>query len=286
VRKRRQSAANGRSGAAPGKNQKIMSEMVPVFESPSPRIRRLPDDRAWIWLANGWRDMVAAPMVSLAYGGVLVLVSFALTLGLWLTGLLFLLLPLAAGFMFVAPLLAVGLYDTSRRLAAGEPVSLKAALLAWRRNPSQIAGFGVILMLFHLAWVRIALLLYPLFFSGPNPPLAELASVLFFSPQSLPFLVTGTLTGAVLAALVFAISAVSIPMLVDRDVSVVTAVATSFVAVRENVRPMALWAALIVLFIGLGIALFYLGLALALPLIGYASWHCYKDVVEERAPVN
>jgi uncharacterized membrane protein len=257
-----------------------MSDAISVFHTPSPRVRRVPVDRPWIWLSRGWRDLTLAPRVGLAYGALLVALSFLLTLGLYLLDLLYLLLPLTAGFMFVAPVLAVGLYDTSRRLAANEPVSLDAALTAWRRNPGQVAMLGLILMLFHLAWVRIALLLYPLFFEGPNPALGDLPNLILFSPMGLPFLVTGTLIGGVLAALVFAITAVSIPMLIDRDVGVITAVATSFVAVRHNWRAMALWAALIVIFTGLGFAVFYVGLAVALPLLGHASWHCYKDVVE------
>lgn len=257
-----------------------MSDAIPVFHVPSPRIRLIPLDRPWIWLSKGWADLTRAPSVSLLYGGVLVALSFLLTLGLYLLDLLYLLLPLAAGFMFVAPILAVGLYETSRRIGAGEPVSLDAALNAWRRNPSQVAMLGLALMFLHLVWVRVAILLYPLFFEGPNPSLAELPNVLLFSGMSLPFLVTGALIGAVLAALVFALSAVSFPMVIDRDVSAFTAIATSFTAVRLNWKPMALWAALIVIFTVLGMAVFYLGLAVTLPLIGHATWHCYKDVVE------
>jgi uncharacterized membrane protein len=257
-----------------------MSDAIPVFQVPSPHIRLVPLDRPWNWLAQGWRDLMRAPQVSLVYGAVLVVISFALTIGLYLADLLYLLLPLAAGFMLVAPLLAVGLYETSRRLAAGESVSLEAALGAWRRNPGQVAMLGLVLMLCHLAWVRIAILLYPLFFEGPNPSLADLPNILFFSSMSLPFLATGTVIGAVLAALVFGISAVSFPMVIDRDVGAATAIATSFTAVRHNWKPMALWAALIVVFTAVGMALFYVGLAVALPLIGHATWHCYKDVVE------
>ncbi len=257
-----------------------MSETVPVFTTPSPRIRLVPVDRPWTWLAKGWSDLVRAPEVSLAYGGVLVALSFALTLGLYLLGLLYLLLPLAAGFMLLAPALAVGLYDTSRRLAAGEVCTIKTALGAWRRSPGSIASLGVILMFSHLVWVRIATLLYPLFFEGPNPSLAELPNVLFFSPMSLPFLVTGTVIGFIFAVFVFALAAVSFPMVIDRDAGAFSAIATSFAAVRHNWRPMALWAALITVFTAVALALFYVGLAVALPLIAYASWHCYKDVVE------
>lgn len=245
-----------------------------------PRVRMIPLDRPWFWLAEGWRDLTDHAAVSLAYGALLVIVSFALTLGLFMAGLDYLLLPLAAGFFFVAPLLAVGLYDCSRRRQAGLPVTLGGALTAWRSNPSQIAYMGLILMLFHLAWVRIATLLYALFFGQANPSFESLVNTLLFSPMSLPFLAIGTLTGAVLAAAVFAIGAVSLPMLLDRDVDIITAITTSVTAVLHNWRPMALWAALIVIFTALGMALFYVGLAVALPLVGHASWYAYKDLVE------
>ncbi len=257
-----------------------MSGGIPVFETPTPRIRRVAVDRPWSWLSKGWGDLVRAPKVSLAYGTGLVGLSLLLAFALWLFDLFYLLLPLAAGFMLLAPVLAVGFYETSRRLGCGEIPSLAAALVAWRRNPSQIVAFGLLLMFCHLVWVRVATLLYPLFFTGPNPSLPQLSEVLFFSPMSLAFLVTGALIGAVLAALVFAMSVVSVPMLLDREVSVFTAIATSWVAVRNNRKPMALWAALIVFFTALGLATFFVGLAITLPLIGHASWHCYKDVVE------
>jgi uncharacterized membrane protein len=237
-----------------------MSDTVPVFATPSPRVRVVPVDRPWHWLGRGWRDLTEVPGICLAYGAILVGVSFILTLGLWLAGLPYLVLPLAAGFMFVAPILAVGLYEVSRRLEAGSAPTLVEAALAWRRNPLQIALAGLILMLFHLAWVRIATLL--------------------FAGTSLMFFVVGTVIGGVLAAVVFAIAAVSIPMLLDRDVGVASAIATSVTAVALNWRPMALWAALIVLFTALGLATLFLGLAVALPLIGLASWHAYRDLVE------
>ncbi len=257
-----------------------MSEAVSVFPTPGPRVRLVPMDRPWEWLALGWRDLTRAPRVSLTYGVLLVLVSFAVSLVLYLTDLLYLLLPMTAGFMLVAPALAVGLYETSRRLAGGEPVSLGASFGAWRSNWQQIAALGLVLMLLHLLWVRIAMLLYPLFFSETNPALFDLVDQLLFSADSIPFLVVGSVLGAILAAAAFTVAAISIPMLIDRNVSVFTAIATSAVAVRNNPRAMALWAALIVAFTVAGLALFYVGLAVTLPLIAHASWHCYRDLVE------
>jgi uncharacterized membrane protein len=260
----------------------MASDAVPVFTTPSPRIRVVPVDRPWLWLARGWTDMTRAPAVALAYGGCLVGASFLLTLGLALAELYYLILPLAAGFMLVAPLLAVGLYEVSRRLERGTPPpTLLEAVLAWRRNPLQIALSGLVLMLIHLAWVRIATLLFALFFEQAQPTLPGLLQVMFLSKFSLPFLATGAVIGAALAAFVFAISAVSFPMLLDRDVGVATAIATSFTAVAVNWRPMALWAGLIVVFTSLGLATLYLGLAVALPLIAMATWHAYRDLVEQ-----
>jgi uncharacterized membrane protein len=255
-----------------------VGDAVPVFAQPSPRINRIPLDRPWTWLARGWRDLLDAPRVSLAYGAGFTLISIGLTLGLAVAGLIYLVLPLAAGFFLVSPILAVGLYETSRRLESGQQVALREVLTAAQRNGAQIALMGLILMIFHLAWVRIAMLLFALFFDR-NPGWDGMIDALLFSPQSLPFLITGTIIGAALAAVVFGISAVSIPMLLDRDVNVFTAVATSWTAVSANWKPMALWAALIVFFIGLGLVTFYLALVVTLPLIGHATWHAYRDLV-------
>lgn len=255
-----------------------MSVTVPVFTSPSPRIALVPVDRPWSWLAAGWKDFTRSPMVSLAYGAGFVALSYALTFGLWQLGLFYLFLPLVGGFFIVAPLLAVGLYEVSRRHMSGEPVDLRVVLTAWRA-PRQIALLGMVLLLIHLVWVRVALLLFALFFSGRNPGMGDLVQTIFLSPVSLPFLVTGTLIGAAFATLAFAVSVVSIPMLLDRDVNVITAVATSMTAARANYRAMALWAALIVGFTVCGIVTFFFGLAVVLPLIAHASWHAYRDVV-------
>jgi uncharacterized membrane protein len=101
-----------------------------------------------------------------------------------------------------------------------------------------------------------------------------------FSGSGLTFLLVFLVVGAIIAAAVFAISVVSIPMMLDRKTDLVTAVLTSLAAVRANPWPMVLWAALIVIFTGIGLMTFYIGLALALPLIGHATWHAYRDLVE------
>ena len=242
-------------------------------------IRQVGTEQPWAWLAQGWQDLCGAPSVSLVYGIVFSAAGLALTGAIWLIDAFYLVLPLAAGFLFVGPILCVGLYDVSRRLGAGEAVSLGRALTAWRKNEAQIALLGLALVLFLMAWMLLAMIIFALFFSDRLPDPANFISDVFFSRESIPFLIVGTGAGTVLAALVFAISAVSIPMLLDRDVDVLTAVVTSLRAVRRSPGAMAVWAGLIGLFIGAGLVTAYLGLIVTLPLIGHAAWHAYKDLV-------
>ena len=242
-------------------------------------IRRVSEESPWAWLAAAWGDMRRAPGVSLVYGAAFAGLGFILMLGLWLVGLFYLILPMAAAFMFFGPLAAVGLYEISRRLERGESVGFDAPIEAWRANIGRLAVLGLILMLFLLAWIRIAMLLFALLFQGSPPSWEGLISSLLFTAEGLPLLLAGTAIGAMLAAIVFSISVVSLPLLLDRDVGTLTAMATSVAAVRANPRVMIGWAALIVLFTAAGLALFFVGLAVTLPLIGYASWHAYRDLV-------
>lgn len=257
-----------------------MAETVPVSALQVPKIRRITGDNPWQWLSAGWRDMQGALVPSLFYGLVFVLAGYVLTALVWVIEAFSLVLPLAAGFMLIGPILCVGLYDISRRLETGRPVSIRDSLDAWRPNMSQIALMGLALTLFLIVWIQFAILIFALFFSD-SPPRPEPLFLLdvFVSARSLPFLAIGTLLGGILAAVVFSISAISLPLLLDRDANVVSAIAASVEAVRLNFWPMMLWAWLIVIFVGFGIASFYLGLVVTLPLIGHATWHAYRDLV-------
>ena len=246
-----------------------------------PRIRQVTLEQPWSWLAAGWRDIWQAPHISLAYGALFAAVSIALTAGLFAIGVEYLLPPLAAGFMLLGPMLAVGLYETSRRLHAGEPVTLRDALLVVTRSPAQLGFIGILLALFMLAWMRIASLLFALFMGTLGfPPLAEILPRLFFTAEGLGLLAVGSAVGAVLAAAVFAISVVSVPMLMVRDVDAVTAMILSVRAARKNAAVLILWAWLIAILTGIGLLTFFVGLTLTFPLVGHASWHAYRDLIE------
>lgn len=242
-------------------------------------VRAVHVEAPWRWLRLGWQDLLAARAISLTFGAAIALASLILINLLWRIDLLPYALPLAAGFMFVAPALAICFYDISRRLERKEPVAFGTVALAWKPNASQIAGMGLVMMLFQLAWIRFATLLFALFF-GPGPASWDhFIQALFFSTDGLPFLIVGTLSGSILAIIAFAIGVTAFPMLLDRDVGTAAAIATSVRAAIVNWRVMTGWAALIVMFTAAGIATGCLGLIVTMPLIGHASWHAYRELV-------
>lgn len=244
------------------------------------QIARIDLEAPWRWLAAGWRDLLRMPGISLAYGAVFAAVALGLALGLWRLGWLALMLPLAGGFMLIGPVLAAGLYEGSRRLEEGRQVSARDVMLAGFGARGQLWLLGLTLMLTYMFWLQIAILLFMLFFGEtPFPPLADFVPFLLFTWQGVTLLVAGTAIGAGLAALVFAICAVSAPMLLARPVGISTAIRASVQAVLLNPRPMALWAALIAGFVAAGLVTLGLGLIVIFPLIGHATWHAYRETV-------
>lgn len=263
-----------------------MSETVAVFGAPQPRIRPVAVDRPWTWLAAGWRDLCAAPAPSLLFGAISVLVGWvAVALLLW-ADLPYLVLPLSAGFFFVGPFMAVGLYEISRRLESRLVVDTTSVLTAWRRNPDQIALMGLVLLLLHLAWMRAAQLLFALFGWQSVPSWDRFMDLAWYSARSLPFLAIGIAVGAMLAGVAFLIGAFSMPYLLDRrESNLFEAIAASVAAVRVNLRPMLLWAGLIVVLVALAMVPGLLGLVVVLPVVAHATWHAYRDIVRfEAAP--
>lgn len=248
---------------------------------PAVIIREVAPDRPWAWLTAGWRDLMGNPQIGFFYGAALTLAGWVLALLLLWAQTAWAILPASAGFFMVAPLLAAGLYEASRLREDGQPVTFAACLGGFTRNGGQLAFMGVVLLVLHLFWVRVAALIFMLMF-GINfaPSLEALPMAMLQSDMLLPFLVVGTGAGAVLAAVAFAISAVSIPMLVDRpQMTAIEAIIVSLRAVVANPGAMVFWAGLIVVFTAFALMPFFLGLALVIPLVGHATWHAYRDLV-------
>ncbi len=247
-------------------------------------IAKVPMEAPWRWLGKGLRDMARAPLLSLAYGAVFALIAVLILLGLWSAGVPALILPMAGGFLLVGPILAAGLYRMSDLIERGHEVTLRDTLLVNIQSPGQLAFMGVALMIAFFAWVEIALLLFMLVF-GPTamPPVQEFIQTLLLEPRGLVLLSIGSFLGAVIAAIIFASSVVSVPMLMTREVDVVTAIVTSLRAVALNPGVMLLWAILIGVIMALGFALLFIGLLVAFPLIGHATWHAFREIVPQNS---
>ncbi|MGI9384021.1 MAG: DUF2189 domain-containing protein [Methyloligellaceae bacterium] len=251
--------------------------------SPMPTIRQVGFDAPWGWLAAGWRDLWRAPQISLLYGAAFAFAAFVLLFGLTQFGWQALVLALAGGFLLVGPMLAVGLYEASRRLGSGEAIHFKDIVLVGVKSPGQLAFLGVILMLAYFVWLEIAFLLFMLFFGQTGlPPAQDFVATLLFTGRGLGLLVIGSTAGAALAATVFTISAVSVPLLMVERIDVVSAIVTSFKAVAQNAGAMVLWAVLIAALIAVGVATAFVGLVITFPLVGHATWHAFTELVERE----
>lgn len=236
-------------------------------------------DRPKAWLTAGMEDFRRAPVVSLAYGMFWVGLSIAVTVGALTLGYWHWLLPLIAGFMFIGPLVAVGSYGVSQAIERGRSPNLGDAFNSWKPHAGQLAMMGVMMMIFFLAWIRLATLLFALFFGMEAPSADMLYASLLTTPEGLGMLAVGTAAGAVLAFGAFAISAVAIPTLMDQDLTFMEGIEASIRSVARNFRPMLLWAMILTGCVIIGVLTFYIGLALILPMLGYASWHAYEDLV-------
>ncbi len=247
------------------------------------RVRKISSEDPWSWLAGGWRDLWRAPGPALTMGVVFWLLSIALLATLMNQDALALLLPMAGGFFLLGPFLAIGLYELGRRLERGEAVSVATVFRPRIAALTQVGLLAALLLFAHFVWIRVALLLFALFFGLHRelPPFETFVHDLFFTPEGWTLLVVGTVIGGLFALVTYAGTVIALPLLFDRDIDAFTAIALSIRAVRENPGPMLLWAWLIVMLTAFGMAIGFLGLILVFPLLGLATWRAYRSVVVE-----
>jgi uncharacterized membrane protein len=247
----------------------------------NPGVRRIGFGAPLDWLRRGWKDLWRQPGASLFYG-IAVAVTGAVILGVT-ARLPYLFAAAITGFLLVSPMLAAGLYELSRCYLADEPVTVYDSMKAWQRNPSCMIGFGLLSILAGTLWQVISAVIVAVFYKGP--PLAPLDMIIqvLINPQHYLMFFVYMCAGGFLAAAVFALSVVSMPMLIDRRCDLVSALTTSVNAVAENPLPLAVWAVVIMLLTGLGFATALVGLVLVMPWLGHASFHAYRDLVEPVA---
>lgn len=242
-----------------------------------PEIRIVSFGSPFAWLRAGLLDLRKTWPISLAYGAVFAGLGYLLVAYAW--SWVHLALALTSGFLLVAPFLALGFYDLSRQADQGVGPSLRHSLTAWRANAGSIGLFAALLVILVIAWERLSAILVALFLIGDVATVDTLAGAMAAAREHVPFLAAYAVFGALLAAVVFALSVVSLPMLLDRKVDVATAVMTSLWTVRENPLVMLLWAAIIAALIAIGYLTWFVGLVFLFPLLGHATWRAYRELV-------
>ena len=221
------------------------------------------------WLRLGWADIKKAPKQSLTYGLMIVVLSYSVSSMVWFFGGLGLLTSILSGFVFLGPVLAIGLYSISCQIQAGMTPQLGYCLREGRRHLSNELVFAVILTVIFLIWARAASMIHIFFPSESNADWSEF--VIFLS--------VGTLVGSIFSAIIFCFSAFSLPMIMDRKADVITAVVTSINAVLRNRRVLFIWACIIVLIVAIGFATAFIGFIVLMPLVGHATWHAYQETI-------
>ena len=222
------------------------------------------------WLKSGWQDYRAAPGLSLAWGGFSWFLTTVVTLAAWMTGGWVLLLSVLSGFIFLGPLLAFGMYSVSRQLCLGNKPSLMQTLKAARKPFANSLVFALVLIVIFLLWARAGTMVHIFFPSFGEVNMESL----------LVYLGVGSAVGSIFASVCFAASVFSLPFIANRDADVVTAVVSSINAVLRNRRTMLIWAVLLTVFTALGFLTLMFGFILIIPLLGYATWHGYREALD------
>lgn len=255
------------------------ADTVPAPQTATPTIvlRPLGFGDPLRWLALGWRDFIRAPGIGLFYGACFMVMGWAL-LEVYAQAPAYT-MALSAGFLLMGPFLCLGLYRVSQRLESGEKPDFGDSLMAWDTRTGQLAIFGFVLLVLEMLWGRATLVVFAVSFDGMPDLKGSLLALL--EPENLPFLAAWMAVGAIFASLIYAVSVVSIPMILHRQTDAVTAGLTSLRLVLTQTGVMVWWGLIIAVLVGLALLPWFAGLLLVGPVIGHASWHAYRAAVAD-----
>jgi uncharacterized membrane protein len=252
-----------------------MGQYVPqmTIEDPKPFVapcRDLALNAPYQWLKSGWRDFRSAPVLSLAWGTFCWFLSTIVTWLAWKMGGWVLLISVLSGFIFVAPLLAFGMYSVSRQICLGNRPGLLQTIKAARRPFTNSLVFTLVLLVIFLLWARAGTMVHIFFPSTGKVQIGDLAL----------YLGVGTAVGSIFATICFMASVFSLPFIANRDADVITAVVSSINAVLRNRKTMFLWAVMVAFLTAVGFVTAMFGFIVIIPLLGYATWHGYRDALD------
>jgi uncharacterized membrane protein len=233
-------------------------------------------------LREGIADFLHAPLYGIFFGSIYTFAGLLILASLNLLDMRWMIIPIALAFPFSGPFIAVGLYEISRRRAAGIPLKWKEILLviiAQREGQFGLMAFAI--MCIFWIWIAQVRLLMALFLGFRSfASIGAFIEVVTTTPQGLGFLAIGSTIGAVLAFVLFSATVIAIPLLLDRDIDVVTAIITSFQSVFKNLVVMMGWGLIVAILIIIALLPMFFGVIVVLPILGHATWHLFEKVIE------
>lgn len=250
----------------------VAPERSSIFSLP---LTRLNSGAPMRWVRQGWRDYQCCPKTGLFYGLMFCLMGHLLW-AVFKSAPAYV-MALSASFLLLGPFLCLGLYHASRSIQQGQKPSLRESMLAWRPTAGAMGIFAGVLLVMELVWGRASLVIFAVAFS-PVPGIDDTLSQILH-PDNIGFVVSYVLVGGAFATMIFGMSAIAIPMILDRQVDAVSAALTSLRACIQNPGVMFLWGATITLLIGLSMLPYFMGLIVVGPIIGHATWHAYREVL-------
>jgi len=252
-----------------------MTEEEAPAASPLPEIGRVTLGELWICLKEGFVDFLLAPQYGLAFLAVYVVGGFLLV---WLgAGTVSWTLTISLGFPLVAPFAAVGLCEVSRRIEAGLPLEWKPVLaVVWQERTRQIPWMGAIIVIYLLFWTFLAHMIFAVFMGLSTAVNVSSSFEMFLTPEGMRMVAAEVIVGAALAYLLFAMTLVSLPLLLEKEIDFVTAMLLSIRTVSENFVVLTIWALIIAVLSILALAPWFLGLMIVLPILRHATWHLYR----------
>ena len=277
------STTSSRSANLPPADPRAPDGMIPAIEPAQPRpdvrARHLPWRTAFGWLRAGWNDLWTNPFPSLAYGFGVFAMSTLIVAALFAFRIDYILFPALAGFMIVGPAIAGGLYEKSRRLEIGQPISLAEMLLVRPQSGYQTLFMGVLLLGLFMLWMRAGVLIYALFFGLlPFPTSGNIVPMLVSTPEGWALLFVGSVVGALFASFAFAISFIGVPMLLKEHTDALSAFGISMATVWSNRAVCIAWGCIALLLFVVSVATAFIGLVVVFPLLGHATWHAYRTL--------